>query len=507
MNQTISKNFVGRLAGVLYLCSSLMIVVLLASPIEFSFNETSMVPMIVSTVLAGLFGLFAPWDRWHSSASMGLVVYAIVLMAVTPTFTELNPKTGFSFYVLVFVWIGLAQPKYTSLAFAPFTAVAMIAGVALYGKGFDPNQIMIGITTLAVGVVVGETLAIIMQTLRKSEESEHRRIEIIGMIVDAAEDLASQVSLEGVGSNLAWYAGELVHALGSRVVLVDVEFEEEAHYNWGLINDVGGADWQIPTQIWKQLKDDGVVISNPADVPWWVSIDGVSTVFWVPLQGSGQLLGAVAIAIKQGPNHVALLQTAAHGVATQGGLAFERVRAKLSLLDQSLRDELTGVGNRRHAMALLGRIGPNDGVVVLDLDHFKEVNDSFGHDRGDGLLEQLAGYLIGALRDVDAVARYGGDEFLLVMWGVGDKAHEVTQRLVEGWRELNPMATLSIGVAVHEPGVTAHTSFIRADAALYEAKSRGRDQGVVLMPGEELPTLGLGQRRVSELESLNQLGS
>ncbi|MGK2957663.1 MAG: diguanylate cyclase [Acidimicrobiales bacterium] len=507
MNNTISKKFVGRLAGYLYMYSTLMIVVLLASPIEFTFSEPSMIPILGSTLLAGLFGLFAPWDRWHSSASLGLAVYALILMAISPSLTRVNPETGFAFYVLVFVWTGLSHPKYTSLVFGPLTAAAMAAAVVFYGKGFDANQVMIGLTTLAVGVVVGEALAIIMQTLRQSEELEHRRIETVGMIVDAAEDLASQVSLEGVGSNLAWYAGELVHGLGSRVILVDVEYEEEAHYNWGMINDASEAGWQIPVEIWTQLSDDGVAISDPSDVPWWAGIDGVNSVLWVSLQGSGQLFGAVAIALTEQPKHVAFLQATSHGVATQGGLAFERVRAKLTLLDQSLRDELTGVGNRRHAMALLGRVGPNDGVVVLDLDHFKEVNDSFGHDRGDGLLEQLAGYLIEALRDVDAVARYGGDEFLLVMWGVGDKAHEVTQRLVEGWRELNPMATLSIGVAVHEPGVTAHASFLRADAALYEAKSRGRDQGVVLMPGEELPTLGVGQRRVSELESLNQLGS
>ncbi len=370
-----------------------------------------------------------------------------------------------------------------------------------------PNRTMIAITTLGVGVVVGEGLSITFGMLGRSEEIEHGRLETIGMILDAAEDLASQVSLKGVGSHVAWYAGELVHGVGSRVVLLDVELEETARYDWGVVDAADDGNWQLPAEIWDRLRLDGSVVCAAREVPWWADIVEAKSVLWVPIRGSGESFGAVAIALREEPEALGhSVSATARGIATQGGLALERVRAKLSLVDQSMRDELTGVGNRRHAMGLLSRIVSDDAIVVLDLDHFKQVNDTFGHKRGDELLQELAGYLSRALRDADAVARYGGDEFLLLLWGAGDKAGDIGQRLVDGWRARRPVTSLSVGIAVHDSSVSAHTTFLRADGALYEAKSRGRDQSVVLMPGDMLPTLGFGQRRVSELESLHQLG-
>ena len=466
--------------------------------------------MLASTLVAGLVGVFAPWDRWHTSASLGLALYALLLLAFSPGIIKLDPVVGFSFYVVVYVWIGVSYPRFTSLLFTPLMVGSMIVGVELYGGVFDANRTMIAITTLGVGVVVGEGLSLTFGMLVRSEEIEHARLETIGMILDAAEDLASQVSLKGVGSHVAWYAGELVHGVGSRVVLLDVELEETARYDWGVVADDDAADdgnWQLPADIWDRLRLDGSVVSAAGDVPWWADVVEAKSVLWVPIRGSGESFGAVAIALREEPEALGhSVSATARGIATQGGLALERVRAKLSLVDQSMRDELTGVGNRRHAMGLLSRIVSNDAIVVLDLDHFKQVNDTFGHKRGDELLQELAGYLSRALRDADAVARYGGDEFLLLLWGAGDKAGDIGQRLVDGWRARRPVTSLSVGIAVHDSGVSAHTTFLRADGALYEAKSRGRDQSVVLMPGDMLPTLGFGQRRVSELESLHQLG-
>ncbi len=506
MSRTITKKFAGRLAGFLYLSTTLMVLIILASPIELNIDDSHMALILGCTLAAGLFGLFAPWDRWHSIAGLGLAAYALLLLAVSPGIIKLDPVVGFSFYVLVYAWIGVSYPRYTSLLLTPLMVGSMIVAVELYGGGVDANRMMIAITTLGVGVVVGEGLSVTFAMLARSEEVERGRLETIGMIVDAAEDLASQVSLKGVGSYVAWYAGELVHAVGSRVVLVDVELEETARYDWGVLDDADDGNWQLPADIWERLRVDGSVVSTAGEVPWWADVDEVKSVLWVPIRGSGESFGAVAIALREEPEALGhSVSATARGIATQGGLALERVQARLSLVDQSMRDELTGVGNRRHAMGLLSRIVSNDAIVVLDLDHYKQVNDTFGHERGDELLQELAGYLSRALRDADAVARYGGDEFLLLLWGAGEKAGDIGQRLVDGWRARRPVTSLSVGIAVHDSGVSAHTTFLRADGALYEAKSRGRDQSVVLMPGDMLPTLGFGQRRVSELESLHQL--
>ena len=505
--KSISKRYAGQLAGMLYVASSLMIIGIMISPLELSFDRSALSQMLAMTVIAGMIGLFAPWDRWPQRASLGLALFAYALMGITPVWTKLNPVMGFPFYVLVLVWVGLCHPRFTSLLLTPVAAGAMVTAATTYGGGITADLIMIGIATLLVGVVIGESLSLTVNMLARAENLEKMRLEKVEMIVDAAEDLAMQVSLEGVGSHLSWYVGEIIGAVGVRTMVLDAEFEESVHYDWGTVDE---STWQVPDWIWQEISENPWSVQSPADLGWWANCEEVKSVVCVSLHGSGQTFGLVAVGLDREPVAVPEIHGGStRALATQGGLAFERVRANLVLLDQSLRDELTGVGNRRHAMALLGRVGPNDGVVILDIDHFKDVNDSFGHDRGDELLKQLSGYLTETLRDVDAVARYGGDEFLVVLWNAGENVVEVSERLIDGWRALNPITSLSVGVAVHHHEATAHETFLRSDAALYEAKSRGRDQCVVIMSGQDLPAFGLGQKRaagnISELEELGQL--
>jgi diguanylate cyclase (GGDEF)-like protein len=155
------------------------------------------------------------------------------------------------------------------------------------------------------------------------------------------------------------------------------------------------------------------------------------------------------------------------------------VEARTLLERANLTDDLTGVGNRRRANALLDSLEPGDGVVLMDLDHFKVVNDTMGHAEGDRVLTQMGEYLRSAVRDVDTVARFGGEEFLVVLRQAGQDAHEVSMRLVEGWRELGPAVTLSAGAAVHRAGRGPSDTFRAADTALYAAKTGGRDRAAL----------------------------
>src|SRR6266851_3450267 len=116
-------------------------------------------------------------------------------------------------------------------------------------------------------------------------------------------------------------------------------------------------------------------------------------------------------------------------LATQVGRALEnakRFRAEHDVAEAaslaSLRDELTGVGNRRQANLMLERLRPGDALVLIDLDHFKEVNDRDGHAAGDKVLRVLGQHLRDAVRDGDDVARYGGEEFLLLLRRAGAEA-------------------------------------------------------------------------------------
>src|SRR5438105_4765761 len=139
-------------------------------------------------------------------------------------------------------------------------------------------------------------------------------------------------------------------------------------------------------------------------------------------------------------------------------------------------DDLTGLGNRRRGNVLLDSLQPTDALLVLDIDHFKNVNDLHGHPEGDRLLMELGEFLAGHLREGDGVARYGGEEFIVVLRQVGPGAADITERVLVSWRARGPIATFSVGIAVHRPGQSPAATFAEADAALYRAKRSGRNR-------------------------------
>jgi diguanylate cyclase (GGDEF)-like protein len=159
----------------------------------------------------------------------------------------------------------------------------------------------------------------------------------------------------------------------------------------------------------------------------------------------------------------------------------DRRRAESQVAHLALHDPLTDLPNRallrERLETALGRVhaGEQLAVLYLDLDHFKTVNDSLGHQSGDRVLTQLGDYLRIATRPTDAICRYGGEEFLLISHAVRGGAAQVAERLLDGWRATRPLATFSVGYAIHETGVTADVTLEHADLALYEAKRDGRN--------------------------------
>ena len=159
-------------------------------------------------------------------------------------------------------------------------------------------------------------------------------------------------------------------------------------------------------------------------------------------------------------------------------------------------DELTGLANRATLIArtrdALAMSMPGERPVALllcDLDHFKLVNDSRGHEAGDAVLVETAERLRAAIRDGDLVARLGGDEFAVLCHAVAsrDHAERLAQRLIDDvtrpmQKALDVTMTASIGIALAEPGMTAAELLRNADAALYRAKEGGRDRHALFVP-------------------------
>jgi diguanylate cyclase (GGDEF)-like protein len=160
--------------------------------------------------------------------------------------------------------------------------------------------------------------------------------------------------------------------------------------------------------------------------------------------------------------------------------AHEQQIAVDALAKANLTDDLTGLGNRRLGNQLLDGLHPGDAIAILDLDHFKRVNDVYGHARGDTLLQDLGAFLKTSTRTSDSVARMGGEEFLLVLRNsVAGDIGAILERLSAAWREGGPLSTLSIGAARYDGGCTPLDVYRRADQALYAAKQTGRDRVVV----------------------------
>jgi diguanylate cyclase (GGDEF)-like protein len=220
--------------------------------------------------------------------------------------------------------------------------------------------------------------------------------------------------------------------------------------------------------------------------------------------GLQKIPGFVAMGVEHQRMHeqaAQLLRDAATGVVSPADFdSFENVRDRMILQVQTLRrefielmyhrDPLTGAGSRlmlltslREFHEMVKRGIQVCSIAMVDMDHFKAINDRYGHLVGDKVLSAAAGYLINCTRSYDKVFRYGGEEFVICTPGLSqEEALILAERLRQGIAE-KPVAhdgheihvTASFGITTLDPGISVEESLERADKALYAAKSAGRN--------------------------------
>jgi diguanylate cyclase (GGDEF)-like protein len=218
----------------------------------------------------------------------------------------------------------------------------------------------------------------------------------------------------------------------------------------------------------------------------------------VPMIAQGEVLGILHVKPKigkpdgQGRDIDENKRRLAETVAEHAGLSLANLKLQHTLHEQSIKDVLTGLYNRRYAEEFFlreqhraARHGISIGIMLIDVDNFKKVNDSHGHDAGDEVLRRLGALLGHEFREEDTACRYGGEEFLAILpyanlEGCRSRA-EVVRKLVEqelkiAWHGEKLAITISIGVAFFpDHGDTHQRAVEAADTALYQAKQQGRN--------------------------------
>jgi len=183
-------------------------------------------------------------------------------------------------------------------------------------------------------------------------------------------------------------------------------------------------------------------------------------------------------------------------LADQAAIAILNARLHAAMIKQALSDTLTGLPNRRalderleEEITRSNRSGRSFSVIMMDLDCFKEINDSYGHDVGDTVLQRIAACLLQTVRSADFLARYGGDEMTLILSESNlAQAKVVVRKIEENLEALriglpdgrSTTLTISGGIALYPQHADTASGLIRAsDGALYQAKKNGRGQFVI----------------------------
>jgi diguanylate cyclase (GGDEF)-like protein len=437
----------------------------------------------VLAIAVGVLGPLVPWHRWPARAQIAYALAALILIAVGGTTFDGHIAPYVALLPLPFVFVGFTQPPGTAVALLPFALVALFFSA----HGHWSHE-LVGTIVLAVpmSVVAGEAIA---QMMRRQRESEAR----VGRMLDAVRVLAREDDERHGAHVLAALAVELLGADAAAVLLGNGAhariFQHRGWFGHPALADA--VPWVVDVRELSGYVHAGETRFHE---------DASTSPLLAPHGHGARSALVVALPGEQGPVGVLLVlwgrrhrfvpawrRQSAELLSQEAGRMLSRLHATAALTRDAETDPLTQLANRRTYARALATLQRGDAIVIVDLDHFKSVNDRFGHDEGDRTLEVLAKCLRTVSRQVDCVARYGGEEFALVLADAGEEgARAALRRLRSAWDATDPITTFSAGVAVHEPGETAQETLQRADAALYRAKELGRDRDEVAHAGELL---------------------
>lgn len=353
--------------------------------------------------------------------------------------------------------------------------------VFIGGPAYPANQYRAAVLFLAVGTIIGFTTQWLVSEVRyQANEAEHREqaLEQVAAVMrgmsnspHARAEVCEAARSIGKASFALLYessgkSGALRTTAMAGIELPPLEIAP------GKGSATGQAFVSRRSFLW---SDDGEPCSF--DRVMWETLGRPASMLFEPVFSGKEPVGVLVVGwpqkIRAGGTRATLITLLAHEVAT----AIKRADLLSQLTDMASTDSLTGLPNRRAWETNLDRAlleGEQFVLAMLDLDHFKDFNDSRGHPAGDRLLKETAVAWREELRSGDFLARIGGEEFaLLLPHCATEDALTVVDRLR---RRVRYAQTCSAGIVVRGPGESAEGLMTRVDQALYAAKTSGRDQ-------------------------------
>ena len=463
-DEGLSRRVVGRIGGAFFTLSGVVTLATLLLPPARPLHVLRVALVATAAIGIGIAVWLLPWGSWSRRAPLTLVPVAFTLIAIHNYFARDEPARFGLFFIVTFTWIGLACPRWTSLPFVPLMIVAYVTPLVVTGTSIA-TALSAAVFTAPVCVLVAEAIAWVGARLRVAQRSLRESEVRFRSLVQHASDVVAVLGPDGTAR---YVSPAIQHVLGYRPedligtsVFDRIHPDDLPHARAQLTEIVLGRGAMPPTQF-RYRRADGS----------WVYVEATAT----------NLLDNPAVG----------------GIVINARDISERKRFEKELVHQAYHDPLTGLPNRvflqrrlAHSLAQAARERTRVALLFIDLDNFKLINDSLGHDAGDRVLSELGKRLLGCIRCGDMAARFGGDEFMVLINGTPgtDAALAAADRLaatlaepfvVDG-HEL--VITTSIGVALGgDPDDRPEDLIRNADAAMHRAKLLGKARRVVFDP-------------------------
>jgi diguanylate cyclase (GGDEF)-like protein/PAS domain S-box-containing protein len=418
-------------------------------------------------------------------------------------------ETGESFLLPDYAAHPAAQPAWVAVGVKAFIGVPVVAGDVCLGS--------LGLFSLQAGKRFGERELELAKSVSRQVGIAIRNVQLLESArrrAEEADTLRQAVSV--VSSSL-----DLERVLDTILVQLDrvVPFDSAALFliEGDLLHLVSGRGFTIPEQIIGQSfpVSDALVseirrTSQPLILPDaavdarfhdWGKENYVRGWIGVPLLLHGGFIGCLTIDSRQLAAYDMADAALAQAFANEAAIAIESARLFSQVQHMAITDPLTELYNRRHFYDVAisefersRRYGHNLSLIMLDIDHFKRVNDTYGHLAGDQVLKEVARRCLQVVREVDVVARYGGEEFITLLpettlEGAAQAAERMKecitgQPIVVGEKQVE--VSVSIGAAeIDERCLDLEALLERADQAMYAAKRAGRGKVSLWQNGEK----------------------